>query len=1219
MTELLQEQLARRILVIDGAMGTMIQRHGFEESDYRGERFADHSRDMKGANDLLCLTQPDIIRDIHTAYLEAGADIIETNTFSAQRFGLADYGLPELTSELNVAAARLAREAVDRFADTERPRFVAGALGPMNVTASISPDVNNPAYRAVTFDELREAYGEQVKGLIAGGVDILLAETVFDTLNLKACLVAIQDVFRSEGVELPVMLSVTITDASGRTLSGQTLEGFWRSVEHSPAVSVGINCALGPEHMRPYIEELSKIADRYTSLYPNAGLPNAFGGYDETPEEMAHVLGDFAKEGWLNVVGGCCGTTPDHIRAIGEAVSVHAPRPLPSFEKKITRYAGLEPLKVEPEISFTIVGERTNVTGSRRFARLVREGDYETALDVARSQVEGGANIIDVNMDEGLLDSVEAMTTFLNLIASEPDIARLPIMIDSSDFAVIEAGLKCVQGKAVVNSISLKDGEEKFLERAQICRDYGAAVVVMAFDEKGQAAERDHKVEILTRAHNLLVEKIGFPSEDIIFDPNVLTVATGLEEHNDYAKDFIEAVAELKRRFPLAKTSGGVSNLSFSFRGNEYVRQAMNSVFLFHSIKAGLDMAIVNAGHLMVYDDVPKDLLELIEDVIFNRSPESTEKLIDFAQNVSGEVAKQSKSLEWREKPVNERLAHALIHGIVDYIDDDTEEARQQASRPLEVIEGPLMDGMNIVGDLFGEGKMFLPQVVKSARVMKKAVAYLLPYMEEEKERTGARSAGKILLATVKGDVHDIGKNIVGVVLACNGYEIIDLGVMVPADKILDEAQAQGVDIVGLSGLITPSLEEMVQVAKEMKRRGMDVPLLIGGATTSNKHTAVKIAPVYDHPTVHVRDASRAVGVASDLLSDTQRDPFVDKVQREQQSLREAFSAGRATELLSYEKSLEARYAPPFADRPVPEQLGPKVLENIDLQEVAEYIDWTPFFHAWELKGIYPQILDKPKVGPQARELFEHGKAMLADVVEKGLLSARAIYGFYPAAAEGDSIILFEDEGKSRELVRFEALRQQKLHKPGDYTLSLADFVAPRQLDVVDHVGMFAVSTGHGVDELVERFEADHDDYNSIMAKVIADRLAEALAEWLHARARREWGEDEDQSVQRLIEERYRGIRPAPGYPACPDHRWKSQIWDVMNVESAIQLRLTESLAMYPTAAVSGLYFGHPNARYFSVGRLTREQVADYAARRGESLAENEKWLAPSLSYEPED
>ncbi len=1214
----LEDQLQKRILILDGAMGTMIQRHSLEEADYRGDRFKDHDRDMKGANDLLCLTQPDLIRDIHREYLAAGADIIETNTFSATDYGLADYGLEGLTHELNRVAAELAREAADEFTakDPSRPRFVAGAIGPTNRTASISPDVNNPAYRATTFDDLRVAYAEQVRGLMDGGVDLLLAETVFDTLNLKAALVAIQDVFRERGVELPVMISVTITDASGRTLSGQTLEGFWRSVEHANAVSVGINCALGPEHMRPYTEELSRIADRYTSLYPNAGLPNAFGGYDETPEEMASVLKEYAAAGWLNLIGGCCGTTPEHIKAIADAVAELEPRVPPKIEERVTRYAGLEPLEVKPEVSFTIVGERTNVTGSRRFARLVREGAYETALEVARQQVEGGANIIDVNMDEGLLDSVEAMTTFLNMIASEPDIAKLPIMIDSSDFKVIEAGLKCVQGKAVVNSISLKDGEETFLERAQICRDYGAAVVVMAFDEEGQAVDEARKVEILTRAHNFLIEKVGYRSEDIIFDPNVLTVATGLEEHNDYAKDFINAIRALKERFPLAKTSGGVSNLSFSFRGNEYVRQAMNSVFLYHAIKAGLDMAIVNAGHLMVYDDVPAELLELIEDVIFNRREDATERLIEWAQSNSGEVKKEQKSLEWREKPVNDRLSHALIHGIVDYIDDDTEEARQQATRPLDVIEGPLMAGMNVVGDLFGEGKMFLPQVVKSARVMKKAVAYLLPYMEEEKKLTGAKAAGKILLATVKGDVHDIGKNIVGVVLACNGYEIIDLGVMVPTDKIVSTAIDDGVDIVGLSGLITPSLDEMVHVAKEMQRRELELPLLIGGATTSNKHTAVKIAPAYEAATVHVRDASRAVGVVGDLLSDKQHDRFVEKVRKEQQSLREAFAAGRKTELMRYEDALQARFAPPFEQRTVPERLGPKVVDEIDLKEVAELIDWTPFFHAWELKGIYPQILDKPKVGEQARELFAHAKSMLARIVEEDLLTCKAVYGFYPAAAEGDSIVLFGDEARSREIARLEALRQQRLHKPGDYTLSLADFVAPLELGIQDHIGLFAVTSGHGCDALVAEYERDHDDYNAIMVKVLADRLAEAMAEWMHARVRREWGDDTRLSVQQLIDEEYRGIRPAPGYPACPDHRWKAQIWELMQVESAIGLSLTESLAMYPTAAVSGVYFNHPDARYFSVGRLGRDQVENYAARRRESVEENEKWLAPSLAYD---
>ncbi len=1214
----LERILRERHLVLDGAMGTMIQGYALSEKDFRGAAYANHTRELRGCNDLLVVTRPDVIKAIHRDFLLAGADMIETNSFNANSISMLDYGLENDCRAINLAAAKVAREAADEVArETGKRRFVAGAIGPTNRTASMSPDVNNPAFRAVSFDELERAYHEQASALMDGGVDVLLPETIFDTLNAKAALAAIERLFAERKTRLPVLVSVTITDASGRTLSGQTLEAFFTSVARYNPFSIGLNCALGPKAMRPYVEELSRLNPGYTSCYPNAGLPNAFGEYDEGPQDIAADLGSFAREGWLNIVGGCCGTTPAHIAAIARELEALPPRRVPSAQADaMTRYSGLEALVLRPESNFTIVGERTNVTGSRRFARLVLAGDFEAALDVARQQASGGANVLDVNMDEGMLDAVQAMTTFLNMVASEPDVARLPIMIDSSDFKVLEAGLKCVQGKCIVNSISLKDGEATFIERARVIQRYGAAMVVMAFDEEGQAADFDRRLNILGRAYHILTEKVGVAPQDIIFDPNVLTIATGMEEHARYGLDFIEATRELKKRFPLAKVSGGISNLSFAFRGNEHVRQAMNAVFLFHAIKAGLDMGIVNAGHLMVYDEVPAKLRDLLEDVIFARRAEATEELIAYAQSHTGETAKTEADLSWRNQPVEERLKHALVAGIVDYIDADTEEARVKYERPLKVIEGPLMAGMDVVGDLFGAGKMFLPQVVKSARVMKKSVAYLQPYMEAEKQATGATSQGKIVLATVKGDVHDIGKNIVGVVLGCNGYEIVDLGVMVPAEKILDTAAAEKADVLGLSGLITPSLDEMVHVAKEMQRRGMTIPLLIGGATTSNKHTAVKIAPQYEGLTVHVRDASRAVTVVGNVKNNLAA--YTPGVRDEQKSLRDAHRASQGGDVVSYANAVERREQLRFDATTVakPGFLGVRALERVPLADIVPYIDWTPFFHAWELKGIYPQILNKPDVGPTARELFANAEKLLTRIVDEELFTAKAVYGFFPAARDGDDIVLYTDETRTKERMRWHTLRQQRLRTADEKSLALADFVAPTG-SVPDYVGAFAVTAGHGVDALVRKFEADHDDYNAIMAKALADRLAEALAEMLHERARRECAIVESLSKQDLIEERYRGIRPAPGYPACPDHTEKLLLWQLMDVERAIGLSLTESMAMWPSAAVSGMYFSHPEARYFGVGRIGADQVSDYARRKGMTKAEAERWLSPVLAYEP--
>jgi len=1219
----LERILRSRIAILDGAMGTMIQAHRLDEAGFRGRQFANHPYDLKGCNDLLCLTRPELVEAIHRQYLDAGADIIETNTFNSTAISLADYHLEHVVYDLNVAGARVAREAVEKVtaADPTRPRLVAGAIGPTNRTASMSPDVNNPAFRAVTYDELVVAYTEQVRGLMDGGVDLLLCETVFDTLNLKAALFAIDQYFEAKGRRVPVMVSVTITDRSGRTLSGQTVEAFWNSIAHMPLLSVGINCALGAKQMRPYLEELASVAPVFISCYPNAGLPNAFGGFDETPEIMAADLGEFAERGWLNIVGGCCGTTPAHIEAIAEAVRNWPPH-VPAAVEPYTRLSGLEPMTIRPDTNFVNIGERTNVTGSPQFSKLILGGDYEGALAVARQQVDGGAQIIDVNMDEAMLDSKEAMSTFLRLIASEPDIARVPIMIDSSKWEVIEAGLKCVQGKGIVNSISLKEGEEAFMRHARLVKRYGAAVVVMAFDEMGQADTLDRKVEVCTRAYRLLTERIGFPPQDIIFDPNILTVATGIEEHNNYAVAFIEAARRIKATLPCCKVSGGVSNISFSFRGNNAVREAMHSAFLYHAIRAGLDMGIVNAGQLAVYEEIPKDLLELVEDVLLNRRPDATERLVAFAETVKQTGRAVIQEDAWRQGPVEERLAHALIKGIVEYIEADVEEARQKYAKPLEVIEGPLMAGMNIVGDLFGSGKMFLPQVVKSARVMKKAVAYLQPFMEAEKERTGRREAqGKILMATVKGDVHDIGKNIVGVVLGCNNYEVIDLGVMVPCEKILATARERGVNIIGLSGLITPSLDEMVHVAREMAREGFAVPLLIGGATTSKAHTAVKIAPAYERPVVHVLDASRAVGVVGALMSPEQQATFADRNRRDQEQVRHAHKERGAKVLLTLAEARERRTPIEWraADIPKPTFTGIRVLDRFPLEQIVPFIDWSPFFHTWELRGRYPKIFEDPSVGAKAKELFEDAQALLDKIVRGKLLTARAVYGFSPANSVGDDIELYRDESRASVLTTFHTLRQQTPKPDGQFNHALADFIAPKATGIPDYIGAFAVTSGIGLEAICERFEKEHDDYNSIMAKALADRLAEAFAELLHKRAREEWGygKGEALSTEDLIRERYRGIRPAPGYPACPDHTEKRILFDLLQAEKHAGITLTETFAMLPASSVSGLYFAHPEAKYFAVGKIGRDQVLDYARRKNMDLSAIERWLSPNLNYDP--
>jgi 5-methyltetrahydrofolate--homocysteine methyltransferase len=1227
-TGLLERLLSERILFLDGAMGTMIQSYQLVESDYRGPRFADWPSDVKGNNDLLCLTQPHIIRAIHDAYLEAGADILETNTFNANSVSMADYGMEALVYELNVAGARLAREAVDAMSarTPDRPRFVAGVLGPTSRTASMSQNANDPGFRNITFDELVATYYEASRGLVDGGADIILIETVFDTLNAKAAAFAVNRFFDDHGFRLPIMISGTITDASGRTLTGQTVEAFWNSLKHVKPISIGFNCALGAKQLRQHIEELSRIADTHVSAHPNAGLPNEFGEYDESPEAMAKEIAEWAEQGFLNIIGGCCGTRPPHIKAIHNAVEHFPPRRIPDIEPKC-RLSGLEPLNIGPESLFVNVGERTNVTGSAVFRRLIREEKYEEAIAVARQQVENGAQIIDVNMDEGMLDSQAAMVRFLNLIAAESDIARVPVMLDSSKWDILEASLKCLPGKGVVNSISMKEGEEAFLHHAKRVQRYGAAVIVMAFDEQGQADTKERKVEICSRAYQLLTEKLDFPPEDIIFDPNIFAVATGIDEHNRYGLDYIEAVREIKTALPHALISGGVSNVSFSFRGNNPVREAIHAVFLYHAIRAGMDMGIVNAGQLAIYEDIPAELRDVMEDVILARRSDATERLLAIAEKYrdEGGTVEKKEDQAWRAWPVNKRLEHALVKGIDAFVEVDTEEARQQYERPLHVIEGPLMDGMNVVGDLFGAGKMFLPQVVKSARVMKKAVACLMPYMEEEKARNPApKSNGKILMATVKGDVHDIGKNIVGVVLQCNGFEVIDLGVMVSCDKILESAREHNVDMIGLSGLITPSLDEMVHVAKEMERLRFAVPLLIGGATTSRAHTAVKIEPNYSGPTVYVTDASRGVGVAGSLLSEELRDEYVAKIRREYEDVRRRHVGRKAQSPLHELAQARANglhgdwthYAPPK-----PAFLGVRVFDRYPLRELIPYIDWSPFFHTWELAGSYPKILDDEVVGEQARILFRDAQAMLATVVEQEWLTARAVVGFFPAQRSGDDIVLYTDDSRTETLTVLHHLRQQAVKPPGQPNYGLSDFVAPVDSGVADYIGAFAVTAGHDIERQLDAFAARHDDYSSILLKALADRLAEAFAERLHQRVRREfWGyaPDEHFSNEQLVAEEYRGIRPAPGYPACPDHTEKTALFELLDAEANTGIRLTESFAMYPASSVSGWYLSHPAARYFNVGKIGRDQVEDYARRKDMTVRDAERWLAPVLAYEPD-
>jgi 5-methyltetrahydrofolate--homocysteine methyltransferase len=1224
--KILRELLAQRILVLDGAMGTMIQSHKLDEAAFRGRRFSNHCRDLRGCNDVLCLTQSDLIAGIHLQYLQAGADIVETNTFNSTSISMADYNLEADVYDLNVAGAQAAKKAVEAMLakDSSRPRFVAGAIGPTNRTCSISTDVHSAATRGVTYEELVQAYYDQARGLIDGGADILLVETIFDTLNAKAAFFAIATLFEERNVQLPLMASVTfIQPGSNRGVTGQTVEAFWNSISHVPLLSVGMNCALGPKEMRPLIEELSRIAPVYISTHPNAGLPDPLlpTGFPETPQSLAPQLREWVENGWLNIVGGCCGTTPEHIASIAEAVHGLPPR-VPHAAEPYLRLSGLESVTIRPESNFVNIGERTNVTGSPVFAKLVLAGDYEKAVSVARQQVEGGAQIIDVNMDEGMLDSKAAMEKFLRLIAGESEIARVPVMVDSSRWEVIEAGLKCLQGKGIVNSLSMKEGEEKFIAQAKLVRRYGAAVIVMAFDERGQADTYERKVEVCARAYRILTEQVGFPPQDIIFDPNILTVGTGIEEHNSYAVNFIEATRWIKENLPLAKVSGGVSNISFSFRGNNPVREAMHSSFLYHAIEAGMDMGIVNPGMLAVYEEIPKDLLELVEDVLLNRRPDATERLVTFAETYkqAGKVAVKDDG--WRSGSVEVRLSHALVKGLTDFIDQDVEEARRKYDKPLSVIEGPLMRGMNVVGDLFGSGKMFLPQVVKSARVMKKAVAYLTPFLEEEKKAAKeVEKRTKLVFATVKGDVHDIGKNIVGVVLNCNNYDVIDLGVMVPADKIIDTAIEEKADIIGLSGLITPSLDEMVHVAAEMDRRGLAVPLLIGGATTSKRHTAVKIAPSYKHETIHVVDASRAVPVVGALINAEARQALREKNRLEQQEIRTQFENRIGTQLLTYEEARRRRLITQWdkAPIPVPEFIGSRALRDFPLSELVPFIDWSPFFHTWEMRGRYPDLLKDPVRGPAAQELFDNAQELLSEIVDRKLFSAHAIYGFYPANSEGDDIVLYTDATRKQELERLHTLRQQKESQRGKPQLALADFIAPRDSGVIDYIGAFAVTAGHGTQELVERFEKDHDQYNSIMAKALADRLAEAFAEYLHKRARCEWGfgKDEQLKTQDLVAEKYRGIRPAPGYPAQPDHTEKPIIFDLLKVSDVTGIALTESFAMYPAASVCGLYFAHPESRYFAVSSIGKDQVESYAARKGMKVPEVERWLAPILGYEP--
>ena len=1239
----LQQLLKEKVLILDGAMGTMIQKYKLQENDYRGERFKDWKSSLKGNNDLLVLSNPNVIEEIHNKYLEAGADIIETNTFSCTRISMSDYHMEDLVPELNLVAAKLARKCADAFTEKNpsKPRFVAGSIGPTTKTASLSPDVNNPGFRAVDFDELVSNYYEQTKFLVEGGVDILLVETVFDTLNCKAALFAIADYFEKENKSpLPVMVSGTITDASGRTLSGQTIEAFLYSVSHYPLLSIGINCALGAELMRPYIEVLAKESPFHISVYPNAGLPNEFGQYDETPSHMSGTLSEFLKNKWVNIIGGCCGTTNDHIKAIADTAKGFDPRPLPELEK-IPRLSGLEPLKIFKGSNFINIGERTNLTGSLAFKKLILEKNFEEALKVAREQVENGAQIIDVNMDEGMINSEETMVHFLNLIASEPDISRVPIMIDSSKWSVIEQGLKRVQGKAIVNSISLKEGEKKFIEQAKLVRKYGAAVVVMAFDETGQADSYQRRIEICSRAYEILTKKVNFKAEDIIFDPNILTVATGMEEHNNYAVDFIEATKWIKANLPFTKVSGGISNLSFSFRGNNLVREAMHSAFLYHAIKAGLDMGIVNAGALPIYSDIPTELLEHVEDVIFNRRADSTERLIEHAGKIKGQGKVEKKDEQWRSLPVEKRLEYALVKGIVDHIDEDTEEVRKKVSRPLEVIEGPLMSGMGIVGDLFGEGKMFLPQVVKSARVMKKAVAYLQPYIEAEKSGTEIKRNGRILMATVKGDVHDIGKNIVGVVLGCNNYEVIDMGVMVPCEKILDEAKKQNVDMIGLSGLITPSLDEMVHVAQEMQRLEFTIPLLIGGATTSRVHTAVKIDPHYRGPIIHVADASRAVPVAEKFLNPNTKDAANSTQKAEYVKMRQQHEASQKLEkslslLEARNNKVKINWSQTEMKKPI--KLGITVLDDYSLAELVPYIDWTPFFMTWRLRGSYPAIFEDATYGTEAKKLFQDAQALLKDIVKNKSLRAKAVFGLFPANASGDDILVYgvddkihewtcEKHGKHQKVLqvgneaRIEAtlhmLRtQRQMEESTSANPSLADFIAPKDSGKTDYIGAFCVTTGLGLDELCKKFEDSHDDYNLILVKALADRLAEALAERLHQKVRKEyWGyvPTEDIATAELVKEKYQGIRPAPGYAACPDHLEKITLFRMLDVQKNIGVTLTESMAMTPASSVSGWYFSHPDSRYFNVGKIGRDQLEDYAKRKDKPLTEMEKWLSANL------
>ena len=1219
--DILRDILSKRILVLDGAMGTMVQKYKLTESQYRGERFKDFASDIKGNNDLLSLTQPQIIEEIHGQYLTAGADIIETNTFNSNRISMSDYKMESLVYELNVASAKIAKKAAEGFTqkNPQKPRFVAGAIGPTTRTASLSPDVNNPAFRAITFDQLVEAYTEQIKGLIDGGVDILLIETIFDTLNAKAAIYAIETYGQKIGHKLPLFISGTITDASGRTLSGQTTESFWISVKHARPLAVGLNCALGPQDMRGYIAEISRVANCYVSCYPNAGLPNAFGEYDLGARDMADIVKEFAQSGLLNILGGCCGTTPAHIQAMAQAVRDIAPRALPQI-KTHSSFSGLEPLIVREDMNFINVGERTNVTGSKQFARLIMGGKYDEALVVARSQVDNGAQIIDVNMDEAMLNSAEAMTTFLHLIASEPEIARVPIMIDSSKWAVIEAGLKCTQGKSIVNSISLKEGEASFKEQARKVLFYGAAAVIMAFDEQGQADSISRRVSICQRAYKILTQEIGFEPQDIIFDPNIFAIATGIEEHNNYARDYFEASRLIKAACPGCLISGGVSNVSFSFRGNDPVREAMHSVFLFHAIKAGMDMGIVNAGMIAVYDQIPKELLTIIEDVLFNRQADATERLVTFAETVKSQGEKRQEDLSWRKLPVEQRLSHALVKGIVDFIDKDTEEAMQKSTRPLDVIEGPLMDGMNVVGDLFGAGKMFLPQVVKSARVMKKSVAYLTPFIEKGKKED-AKVAGTVVMATVKGDVHDIGKNIVGVVLACNGFKIIDLGVMVACEKILQEAKLHKADMIGLSGLITPSLDEMVHVASEMQRQGFTLPLLIGGATTSPAHTAVKIVPAYKGPVIHSKDASRCVGVCRSLMDPQLKNGLIEKSRTEYADLsREYLSRQSAKTFVPIEKARQKALQTDWkqSDITKPSFLGTRTFKNFDLNLIRARIDWSPFFMTWELKGKFPQIFKDPNFGDEAKRVFDDANVLLDEIIAKKLLQANAVIGFFPANSVADDIEIYADEDRQKVLEVFYNLRQQIIVREDQPLLSNADYIAPKQSKIKDYIGAFALTAGIGLDELTALYEADLDDYKSIMAKAVADRLAEAFTELMHEKVRRElWGyaQGENLTDEQIILGTYRGIRPAPGYPACPDHTEKATLFKLLNATSNTGIQLTETFAMHPTAAVCGLFMAHPHSKYFAIGKIAQDQIKDYARRKKMTEQEAEKWLGPNLGY----